>query len=390
MQICIAGLGYVGLSIATLLSKNNNVTCYDIDKKKIKLVNQRICPIKDDKIQEYFDKNKLNLKAVDSDKIAYNDFDYLVVCTPTNYDELTSEFDTSSIELVIEKALKINKKISIIIKSTIPIGYTNKIKEKFSYEKIFFFPEFLREGKALYDNLYPSRIIIGGIASSSIKFGELLADASLLPKDKVPMLKVSETEAEAIKLFSNTYLAMRIAYFNELDSFCEKYTIDSKRVIDGVGLDKRIGDFYNNPSFGYGGYCLPKDTQQLLKNYQNIPNNIIQAIVDVNRTRKDFIAQSIIEMKPQVVGIYRLVMKDGSDNYRSSAVQGIAKRIKAKGIQVIVYEPSLKNKTFYNSKVINNLEDFKQSSSIIIANRYHQDLDDIKEKVYTRDLYGRD
>lgn len=391
MKITVAGLGYVGASIAVLLSNKNNVTCYDIDKTKLNLINKRKSPIDDPEIRDFLKNKKLDLNTTSSAKIAFKNCDYVVISTPTNYDTKTNQFNTSSIEKVIKDVLSNNKNnVKIVIKSTIPVGYTKKIRKFFSYDEIFFSPEFLREGQALKDNLYPSRIVIGSKKSYAKKFGELLIDSSNMSRKEVPLIFMQSNEAEAVKLFANTYLAMRIAYFNELDSYCADKKLDSNSVINGIGYDSRIGNYYNNPSFGYGGYCLPKDTQQLLNNFDDVPNKLIQAIVDANSTRKDFIASSIIKLKPKIVGIYRLVMKEGSDNYRDSSIQGIMKRIKAKGIETIVYEPLLKEKTFFKSEVVNNLSKFKKRSSVIVANRSNVELIDVKDKVFTRDLYMRD
>ncbi|MBC70000.1 nucleotide sugar dehydrogenase [Acinetobacter sp.] len=388
MKISIAGIGYVGLSISTLLSISNEVVCYDIDDTKIKLVNSRQSPIQDSEIQKQFESRRLNLKATSDIKTAFSEAEFVVIATPTDYDEKTNEFNTSSIEDVVSKVLSCNKNCSIVIKSTIPVGYTTKLKKIFNYEDIFFSPEFLREGTALYDNFYPSRIIIGSENKKAKLFYKILSEN--MKKDSVPVFFMNSEEAEAVKLFANTYLAMRISYFNELDSFCEKFSLSSKNIINGVSFDPRIGDYYNNPSFGYGGYCLPKDTKQLLKNYDQVPNSIIDSIVKANSVRKDFIAQAIIDKNPNTVGIFRLVMKEGSDNWRDSAVQGIMKRIKAKGITVIVYEPSYSDKQFFNSDVIKDLEKFKSMSDIIVANRYDKILSDVEEKIYTRDIFKRD
>jgi len=388
MKIAVAGLGYVGLSISTILSISNNVECYDIDKTKVDLVNKRKSPIKDNEIEDYFKNKSLNLLASENYKSIFSNAKFVVIATPTNYDEKTNEFNTSSIEEVISNVLEVNKECSIVIKSTIPLGYTEKLKKFFNYNKIFFSPEFLREGSALYDNLYPSRIIIGETNETAKSFYNLLSENA--KKKNIPVLYMTSNEAEAVKLFANTYLAMRISFFNELDSYCEKFNLQTYNIIKGVSYDPRIGDYYNNPSFGYGGYCLPKDTKQLLKNYENVPNTIIESIVKANSIRKDFIANSIIDKKPNTVGIYRLVMKQGSDNWRSSAIQGVMKRIKSKGINVIVYEPNFKESSFFSSNIINNLADFKKSSDIIIANRIDENIIDIKDKVYTRDIFNRD
>ena len=391
MNITIAGLGYVGASIAVLLSTKYKVVCYDIDKKKLNLINKKKSPIDDPEISLFLKSKKLKLSTASSPKTAFKNSDYVVISTPTNYDPKTNQFNTSSIEKVIREVLKNNNNdVKIVIKSTIPVGYTNKIRKLFSYDKIFFSPEFLREGQALKDNLYPSRIVIGSKKQYAKKFGELLIETSKMNKKDIPIIFMHSNEAEAVKLFANTYLAMRIAYFNELDSYCADKKLDSNSVINGIGYDSRIGNYYNNPSFGYGGYCLPKDTQQLLNNFEDVPNKLIQAIVDANSTRKDFIASSIIKLKPKTVGIYRLVMKEGSDNYRDSSVQGIMKRIKAKGIETIVYEPLLNEKTFFKSEVIDDLAKFKKRSSLIVANRSNIELNDVKDKVFTRDIYMRD
>ncbi len=390
MKITIVGAGYVGLSLSALLSRGNNVVLVDTDQDKTDQINKRIPPIEDKDIKKLFEKRDLNLNATQPCQEAYAGSKYIIICTSTNYNIETSEFDTSSVEAVINDAIKFNDDASIIIKSTIPVGYTEKVKKKFCKDNIFFSPEFLREGSALSDNLRPSRIIIGNQSSESEEFAKLLhknADTSI---NNIPILYMTSAEAEAVKLFSNTYLAMRIAYFNELDSFCEINELDTGKVIEGTGFDPRIGNYYNNPSFGYGGYCLPKDTQQLLRNYDKVPNNLIRAIVDSNSTRKDFIASSIIGKKPNVVGIYRIIMKEGSANFRESAIQGVIKRIKAKGIEIIIYEPLMKEKTFFNSKIINDLNEFKSQSNIIVANRMNSDISDVKHKVYTRDLFNKD
>ena len=388
MKIVVVGTGYVGLSLAVLFSIKNNVVALDIDENKVNLINKRKAPIADKEIEEYLKNKELNLKATIDNKKAYKDAEFVIVATPTNYDSDKNYFDTNTVEQVIEDVLAINNNATIIIKSTIPVGYTENIRNRYKTNKIIFSPEFLREGKALYDNLYPSRIIVGDDSKEAKIFGELLKESAM--KEDVPVLYVNSTEAEAIKLFSNTYLALRVAYFNELDTYAEIRGLDTKHIIEGVCLDPRIGDYYNNPSFGYGGYCLPKDTKQLLANFNNVPNNLIKAIVDSNSTRKDHIADMIIKRNPNVVGIYRLVMKKNSDNFRSSSIQGVMKRIKAKGIEVIVYEPVLKEDTFFRSKVINDLEDFKNKSDIIITNRMTDELNDVIDKVYTRDLYSKD
>ena len=390
MQITLVGAGYVGLSLSVLLSKKNNVITYDIDTNKIDKINKRISPIDDKEIIYSFKNEKLNLSGTTSEKEAFKDSKYIIIATPTDYDTSTNYFNTKTIEVVIKKILEINNSASIVIKSTIPLGYTESIRKKFNYDNIFFSPEFLREGKALYDNLYPSRIVVGETNSYAKEFSKMLLESSKKTIEEVPILHMNSNEAEAIKLFANTYLAMRISYFNELDSYCEKFNLNSKMVISGVCHDHRIGNHYNNPSFGYGGYCLPKDTKQLLANYNNVPNSIISSIVTANSVRKDFISDSIISKNPSTVGIYRLVMKEGSDNYRSSAIQGIAKRIKAKGINVIIYEPAYNEKLFFKSTVIKNLDEFKQKSDLIVANRFSKDLEDVKFKVYTRDIFQRD
>ncbi len=390
MKIAIAGAGFVGLSLATLLAVKHNVILYDIDDEKNELINKRISPLFDKDISEYFKEKKLNLLSTSDSKVAFSNIDYAIIATPTDYDKETNEFNTSSIESVIEKVLKIDSKCSIVIKSTIPLGYTSKLRKTFNYNDIFFSPEFLREGSALHDNLYPSRIVVGEKNEKARQFSDMLSECAKKSTDKIAKFFMTSEEAEAVKLFSNTYLALRISFFNELDSYCEKFNLSTKNIIEGVCHDPRIGDYYNNPSFGYGGYCLPKDTKQLLKNYENVPNSIIESIVKANNVRKDFVAQSILNKKPETVGVYRLVMKEGSDNWRSSAIQGIMKRIKAKGVKVIVYEPSYKESNFFNSKIVNDLDHFKQLSDIVIANRMDKDLFDIKDKVYSRDIFSRD
>lgn len=388
MKISVVGTGYVGLSMAVLLSQYNEVIALDIDEKKINKINNKISPIKDKEIEVYLKEKHLKLEATIDKEKAYSKSELIIIATPTNYDSVSNSFDTSSVDTVIEDILKCNSNATIIIKSTIPLGFTHSLRKKYNYKNIIFSPEFLREGSALKDNLYPSRIIIGDTTNEAKIFGSLLSKAALKKGDKISVLHMTSSEAEAVKLFSNTYLAMRIAYFNELDSYCETNNIDTRNVINGVCLDERIGNYYNNPSFGYGGYCLPKDTLQLLKNYEKVPNNIIRAIVESNTTRKDFIANQIINLEPKTLGIYRLIMKDGSDNYRESAVQGIMKRVKSKGIRIIIYEPTLKMESFFNSKVISNLEIFKKESDIIIANRFNKEIADVKFKIYTRDLFG--
>jgi len=390
MNIAVAGIGYVGLSNAVLLSQFYNVIAYDIDNEKVDSVNNRISPIEDSEIEAFFKQKSLNLKAVSDSSLAFNSAEFIIIATPTDYDTESNFFNTSSIENVLKDIQNNNPNATVIIKSTVPVGYTKDIKKRF-LNKIIFSPEFLREGKALYDNLYPSRIIMGDNSNEAKTFAEMLLHASA--KDQVDILYMDSTEAEAVKLFSNTYLAMRVAYFNELDSYAEIHNLDSKCIIKGVGLDPRIGSHYNNPSFGYGGYCLPKDTKQLKANYKDVPNNLIGAIVEANSTRKDFIADQIIAQKPKLVGVYRLIMKSGSDNFRASSIQGIMKRIKAKGIEVVVYEPVLsaeKQKHFFNSKVINDLSKFKEICDVIVTNRLTNEILDVKEKVYTRDIFNSD